>query len=144
MLVEQLTIVGSTAIVVFRIAPAIKKIAGIALSLERCRVVINNEDLAQIVRREYNLIELGVVVHRVYVHPIVAHATVTVEVDRVYIKLARIVSDNAIIQGARIKVLYEMIAHAPFPDDFSGQGIHFDNAVKPEVAALGHMLRVAA
>src|SRR5262249_41481866 len=140
-------------------APLAPATAGVPPGLFRGRAVVDDPDLAEMRAAHDDLVELGVVGHRVDVHPVrfLPRATLLVPLRRVLglatrggrrrrrwrrilvlalhvvdVDPLRVLGDLAVIGLRPVAVLDEMVPAPPFPDDLSGRlarGLDLDEAI---------------
>jgi hypothetical protein len=138
-----------------------------------CGAVIDNPDLVELRTAESDLVQVGVVSHRVDVHPVRIngrafhfllwnvlgrafggiglrrhrlHSRVVFALNIVQIDPFRVVGHFAVIGLGPVTVLDEVIPASPFPDDFTGLracGPDLDQAIRLQMR-LFHRLSSAA
>ncbi len=142
MLEVEFFIAGISSVVGLGVAPAVEKIATVAVPASfvaccffRCRAMVENPDLVEVMGADEDLVELGVVVYGGEIRP--ALAPVLVEVD---IGEFRMLAHIAVIALEGVEILDEVVPDVPFPDDVATRRsglVDLDEHVRVELVAGG-------
>ena len=140
---EQLLIARQASVVHLWVTPAIQDVptfprhtSGAAGGFLGGGAVIDDVHLVHAAARKRDLVEMGVVINAVAVHPIGATRCVSCSAHVVDVDLSRAVSHHPEVVFCFVVVLNKMVPCMPFPYDFcivGADGFYFDDVVGPDV-----------
>ena len=119
MLEVEFFIASVSSIVGLGVAPAVEEITAVAVHASfvtcgfiRCRAMIDDPDLVEVVGADEDLVEPGVVVHRGKIGPAGDPRLVEVDVGEL-----RMLTNITIVVFTGVEILDEVVPDVPFPDN---------------------------